>query len=234
MHDRRLDGRTLTFGNEGALFMNAMTWWDHETESIWSQPWGTSIAGDLRGRSLTLIPSELRTWGSWIAEHPDTLVLADERERDGFLFPQRRQIFNERFVIGVSIQDDAAAYYFPSVGNVRVRNDTLGDFPVAVFVDSETKAISVLLRNGVGRPADEDAVVPDVLTFQVDDQGVATDVETGTVWDVERGLATAGPLRGAAIQKVPYTPAFDWAWEDFFPHSTFWGDNNGKVPPPQG
>ena len=71
-----------------------------------------------------------------------------------------------------------------------------------------------------------------VLTFQIDAQGVATDVETGTVWDVERGLATEGPLRGAAIQKVPYTPAFDWAWEDFFPHSTFWGDNNGKVPSP--
>ena len=87
--------------------------------------------------------STKRTWGSWIAEHPDTQVLADERERDGFLFPQRRQLFNERFVIGVSIQDDAAAYYFPSVGNVRVRNDTLGKFPIAVFVDDETNAITV-------------------------------------------------------------------------------------------
>ncbi len=29
--------------------MRAMTWWDHETNSIWSQPWGMSIAGELEG-----------------------------------------------------------------------------------------------------------------------------------------------------------------------------------------
>jgi len=35
VHNRRIDGATDTFGNEGALFMNAMTWWDWEAGSIW-------------------------------------------------------------------------------------------------------------------------------------------------------------------------------------------------------
>ncbi len=53
--------------------MRAMTWWDHDTNSIWSQPWGRAIRGELKGIELFLLPSELTTWGSWKAEHPDTL-----------------------------------------------------------------------------------------------------------------------------------------------------------------
>ena len=59
MHDRRVDGETLVFGNQGGLFMNAMTWWDHKMESVWSQPWGRAIAGPLKGTELELIPSQL-------------------------------------------------------------------------------------------------------------------------------------------------------------------------------
>ncbi len=86
MHDRRLNGETLTFGNQGALFMSAMTWWDHETESIWSQPWGSAIGGDLEGESLTLLPAEVVPWSTWLASHPDTTVLADERGRDATIY----------------------------------------------------------------------------------------------------------------------------------------------------
>jgi hypothetical protein len=53
------------FGNQGGLFMNAMTWWDHESESVWSQPWGRAIAGPLKGIELELLPSELVPWETW-------------------------------------------------------------------------------------------------------------------------------------------------------------------------
>ena len=72
VHDRRVDGETLTFGNQGALFMNAMTWWDHDTESVWSQPWGSAIRGPLEGTALTLIPASIVPWPTWLDEHPDT------------------------------------------------------------------------------------------------------------------------------------------------------------------
>jgi hypothetical protein len=38
VNDRRIDGATHTFGNEGVLFINAMIWWDWETGSIWRIP----------------------------------------------------------------------------------------------------------------------------------------------------------------------------------------------------
>jgi len=79
VHDRRIDGVVHTFGNEGALFKSAMTWWDWETQSIWSQPWGAAIDGELTGTRLTLLPYELVPWQTWLDSHPETKVLIDER-----------------------------------------------------------------------------------------------------------------------------------------------------------
>ena len=89
VHDRRIDGEAHTFGNAGGLMMNAMTWWDHETESIWSQPWGRAIAGPLKGTELELIPSQLVPWKTWRETYPDTLALqaGDLRFRRERLYP---------------------------------------------------------------------------------------------------------------------------------------------------
>ena len=47
VHVRTVNGTAEIFGNQGALFMNAMTWWDHTTGSVWSQVWGRAIEGPL-------------------------------------------------------------------------------------------------------------------------------------------------------------------------------------------
>jgi len=59
VHDRRVNGEAYVFGNQGGLFMNAMTWWDHTTGSVWSQVWGQSISGPLKGTTLELIPASI-------------------------------------------------------------------------------------------------------------------------------------------------------------------------------
>ncbi len=222
MHDRRVNGKTLVFGNQGALFMTAMTWWDHGTESIWSQPWGAAIGGELEGESLTLLPSETVPWSTWLATHPDTTVLVDERGIGA------RRIYQpiepqDGFVIGLSIGESAIAFHYPATEEALVVNDLIGDLPVVVFVDPDTRSIEAFLRipaPGVKGPLPVDA--PDVLTFAVSDDGTITDQETGSVWDRERGAAFDGPLAGAQLQQVPYVTAFDWAWENFFPNSRFW------------
>ena len=195
-----------------------MTWWDHDTESLWSQPWGAAIKGPLAGDSLRLLPSELVSWGVWVARHPDTKVLVDER---GARFG--RQLPNENFVIGVAIADQAVGYYFPSARADGLVNHQVGDFPVGVFVDA-SGAIDVYMRSGVGTPADTSVAVPTVLTFTELEDGAIHDIETESTWNVTLGLAVDGPLRGAALQRIPYTSAFDWAWEEFFPGTAFWGE----------
>ena len=218
-HDRRLDGEVMTFGNQGALFMTAMTWFDHATESVWSQPWGSAITGPLAGKALVQIPSEVLLYGAWLERHPDTKVLIDERgEHFG------RQLPNNNFVIGVAVQDAAVGFYFPSAKKAGLINHQIGEFPVVVFVNEETGAIDVYLRRVVGSLVSSEVEAPEQLTFERDESGAIRDIETGSVWNIQRGLAIEGPLRGAALQSLPYTSAFDWAWEDFYPGTELWGE----------
>ena len=75
VHRRSIDGTPIVLGNQGALWGNAMTWWDHETGSVWSQPLGEAILGPLTGTRLELLSSTLTTWDDWRAQHPSTLAL---------------------------------------------------------------------------------------------------------------------------------------------------------------
>ena len=75
VHRRELDGAAVVLGNQGHLFGNAMTWWDHETGSIWSQPRGEAILGPLTGARLELWPSTLTTWDAWRTAYPETRAL---------------------------------------------------------------------------------------------------------------------------------------------------------------
>ena len=217
MHDRRVDGETLTFGNLGALYMTAMTWWDHKTESSWSQPWGTAIAGPMEGTALTLLPSSIVPWQTWLADHPDTMVLSND---DTGLF-YRAELPTDDFVIGVALERWATAYPYGAASMLRVINDRIGDHPVVVFVDPDTRDISVFLRMPFATPPGQ--AVPDELVFELGDQGRILDTATGSVWGTVAGAATAGPLTGAILQRLPYVTSYDWAWRDFFPHTRFYG-----------
>ena len=187
--------------------MRAMTWYDHETQSIWSQPWGMAIAGSFDGTRLQQIPAGIVPWDAWLEEHPNTLVLKTE---SGFFGP-RRQHFKDGFVIGIALGEAAKAYPFTRASDEGVVNDLIGPFPVVVLADKETKSVYSYVRKGGDQ----------VLEFMLQD-GILIDVQTGSSWDVARGIAIDGPLRGEVLQGVPYSSAYDWAWEDFYPHSDFY------------
>jgi hypothetical protein len=84
VHRREIDGKAVVFGNQGALWGRAMTWWDHDTGSIWSQVLREAIAGALKGERLEPIPSTLTEWRTWVGEHPGTLALDAPGGRSGF------------------------------------------------------------------------------------------------------------------------------------------------------
>ena len=207
MHDRRIDGETAVFGNATSLFMFAMTWWDHQTESIWSQPWGRAIQGPLQGVALFLLPSQLTTWSAWRAEHPQTLVMINDYSRLANL----RQTFDENFVIGVTLGDAAKAYRFAEVETVTLVNDFVGETAVLVYASGTTFHTYVRLAESIEEP----------LTFTVEN-GQILDQQTGSVWDISRGLAVAGPLRRTILPALPSLTAFEDHWFDFYPHATLW------------
>ena len=188
--------------------MNAMTWWDHQTESVWSQPWGMAINGPLKGATLELIPASIVPWATWLVDHPETLVLKVK----GGLFGAPREGFREGYVIGVTLGEHSKAYPFPAAAERAIINDYVGPFPVVVLADEGTKGVHVYLRVVGGTELQFDLM-----------EGQLVDRETGTRWDLVRGLAVEGPLEGQSLQQVPYITSFDWAWDDFYPHSEFYG-----------
>jgi hypothetical protein len=204
VHDRRIDGQSHIFGNAGALFMNAMTWYDHETESIWSQPWGRAIIGPYKGVELFLLPSQITSWGSWKAEHPETLAMINDVDRLG-----ARQKFDPNFVIGLLLADRAKAFYYLDVAAVGVVNENLGDIPIFLWAGDNNFHAYV-------RQLDDQ-----VLNFKIEG-GALVDEETGSSWDLTRGLATSGPLKGRSLQPVPSSSFYDWAWLDFYPETEFY------------
>ncbi len=209
MHDRQLEGQTLVFGNQGALYKTAMTWFDHTTGSIWSQPIGEALVGELRGATLTQLPSTLDTWAGFSARHPDALVLANGLNGPRLVLATPR----ENWVIGLALGEAAAAVAFTHAQAAGVVHLTVGDEPVLVWVDRDTGSVRAYLR----RVADR------LLTFQPADDGTLRDRETGSLWGAANGLAVSGPLAGEALSPVPWTSSFDWAWRDFYPDSTFIG-----------
>lgn len=75
--DRRVAGRTLTFGVSGKLRNSDMVMFDRETQSWWQQAIGTAIVGDMLGRELKLLPSYMQGWAQFKEQHPDGLVMAE-------------------------------------------------------------------------------------------------------------------------------------------------------------
>ncbi|MBL4768364.1 MAG: DUF3179 domain-containing protein [Rhodobacteraceae bacterium] len=75
--DRRVDGKTLTFGVSGKLRNSDMVMFDRETESWWQQAIGQAIVGDLNGTKLISLPTWMESWAEFKARNPNGLVMAE-------------------------------------------------------------------------------------------------------------------------------------------------------------
>lgn len=205
VHRRELEGQTLVFGNHGALWGNAMTWWDHDTGSIWSQPLGEAIAGPRKGAKLEAFPVTFTTWGAWVEAHPYTLALDAPAGASGFAL--------EQLIIVVDFGVETAAYPVMDVQRDGVVNDVVAGVEVAIVSDpTNSQRWSVLSRRL------DDQVVE---LQRIDDEIV--DVATGSVWDPLRGLGLSGPLQGEILNPLPGFTSFPGDFRTFWPDGRVWG-----------
>jgi hypothetical protein len=73
--DRRVGGRTLSFGTTGKLRNSDLVMYDRETESWWQQFGGDCIVGTLLGAELKLIPMRVESFDHFAARFPKGRVL---------------------------------------------------------------------------------------------------------------------------------------------------------------
>lgn len=231
VYDRRLDGRTLTFGNTSALYENDLVMFDRETNSYWWQVAGRAIVGELSGEGLTPLPSSTTTWADWRARHPDTLVLSTDTgferpyARDAFTgyrqavrqgnfpFPLSEEVRNDQRldpseeVVGILIEGEARAYAVRQLGD-GVANDELAGVPLVVLSSADGPTGAVFRRTVDGRD----------LTFRFED-GRYLDEETASVWSLD-GRAVEGPLAGTELEPVAGRFSFWFAFVASFPEAT--------------
>ncbi len=204
VHRRSIQGEEIVFGVQGALLGNAMTFWDHETGSVWSQPTGEAVAGPRKGDRLELLPVSYTSWGSWLETHPDTLALDTLAGVTGFAL--------ERMAIVLDLAGDALAIPYPELVESGVVNEVVGGLEVAIVVDpTDDERWETFARRLDDR----------ILTLAVEN-GALIDLETGTIWDPVRGRALSGPLEGEILPILPSFTIFPGDFGTFFPDGRVW------------
>lgn len=204
VHRRELDGEEIVLGNQGALWGSAMTWWDHETGSIWSQPLGEAIAGPLQGQQLELLPSTLTTWEAWRTAHPDTLALDIDGWRTAFDLAD--------MAIVVDFGTESVAYEVPALRDTGIVNDQIAGVDVAIVIDPNDDT-----RWAVFSRVLDDGVVELELTAE----GLV-DKLTGSVFDPFLGVGRSGSLRDQTLDKLPAFTSFPEDYFTFFPNGRLW------------
>ena len=181
-----------------------MTFWDHDTGSIWSQPLGEAIAGPRKGQQLETLPVAFTTWGAWRETHPDTLAMDVPAAITGFNLDQMS--------IMLDLAGDAVAYDYADVRKAGVVNDVVAGLEVAVVVDPEDPDRWETFARRL-----DDRVV--TLVFE---RGRLVDEETGTVWDPVRGFGLEGPLAGESLGVLPGFTIFPRDFHTFWPDGRAW------------
>ena len=221
VYSRKLEGRTLLFGNTSALYESDLVMYDHQTGSYWFQVLGEAIVGELIGERLTLLASMTTTWGRWKELHPDTRLLvsdgatqfaglsgrvtqdpfsgyADEVNAGRYAFPVSEESLDGRLLAGelvitVELNSEAKAYPLSLLVDAPI-NDVVSGRPVVIF--PSTLGAGAYIATAAGKE----------FTFQAED-GTFVDAATRSTWDAG-GRAVAGPLEGSQLEGTPSRRAF--------------------------
>ncbi len=242
-------GTPTTFGTSGKLYHSNLVMYDRATRSLWPQALGQAVTGQLTGRRLERVATQLVAWRDFRAAFPGGRVLSrdtghrrpygenpyplyDRKGSQPFLFdgrPDGRLQAVER-VLGLSQGARHLAVPYSRLagqakGGVAAASLELAGAPVLVVWRSG--ATSALDRRQIAASRDVGAAAAfsrqargRILTFDAD-AGRVTDQQTGSTWD-QFGRAVAGPLTGTRLTPATATDSFWFDWAAFHPDTAIW------------
>ncbi len=195
VHRREVNGQAIVFGNQGDLWRNAMTLFDHETGSIWTQPTAEAILGERTGESLELLPSTLSTWADWKAQHPDTIALDVMTVSSGVRLGQ--------LVVAASVNGEAVAVPFRDLRDAGAYSTVIAGEPVLFVADQDVDQWAVYSR----------VIDGDERALELRD-GVVFDPASGYRWSPALGSSIDGQ---APLDRIPSFSSFAKDFENHFP-----------------
>jgi hypothetical protein len=237
--DRRVDGRTLTFGTTGNLRKSDLVMWDRQTESWWQQLTAEAVVGKLTRTRLKVLPSQTLSWADFKARYPRGDVLSRDtgEERDygrnpyeGYDDPGGEPfLLGEKASTALPAKERVAAVFgdetvvvpFSRLEKERVANEEVGDTPAVVLykkgVVSALDASSIEDSRDVGTAGAFDRRVGGrTLDFEAGERGRFRDRQTGSTWDIT-GRAESGELRGERLRPLRHDEQFWFALAAFVP-----------------
>lgn len=243
-YDRTLMGRTLRLGVTGYLLGGGFIMWDDATESWWQQFTGMALVGEYTGQMLTVVPSQLVSYGVFRATYPNGTVLVGDAQRPELRYGRSPYIgyedkdtplFNgeaqdERFratgrVLSAVINGVPVAYPFVTLSLYAPVNDIVGGVPLVAFwqpgMSSALDQPWIDEGRDVGMAALYERRLPDarVLEFVLDESGAGfRDTATGSLWNMF-GQAIEGELAGLHLTRLNCGTRFWFAWSAAHPET---------------
>jgi len=187
LFETRVAGRAepFVFGSSGFLYRSNKLMFDRGTNSLWNQYTGQPVIGPLvdSGIALKQRPVVITTWDNWKASNPTTRVLSlntgyrrnygsgvvynDYFGSPDLMFPaqvDQKDRAQKDYVFTVRQFGAARAWPLDAFDNAAVINDAIGDTPLLLVGDSETRTVRAYERGGrtftpaSGRIRDQDGV----------------------------------------------------------------------------
>lgn len=217
MHDRRLNGETLSFGHAGILYQNSFVMYDRQTESLWVHVTGRAKYGVYQGKELKFLPSTVTTWRDWKRDYPKSLVLPGPR-RGGFMgsYTAINQSFfggSDPMGLKLMVLFKTKLYPYNKLEKEPVVNDQFNGEKIVVIYSDQSKTAMAWNRK-LGEKS---------LTFkpssQKDKQGnfLLQDAETKSLWSWTTGTAVQGKLKGKELDQLIYHPIRVDRYPNFYP-----------------
>ncbi len=224
MYVRKVDGREINLRVSGMLWDYSLIMQDEETESLWSHILGECMEGQYKGKSLEMLPAVLTDLSSWREDHPNSTVM---NWPHGFRQNWKRDAYEklsyDKFAIGLSVGDKKMHFRFPDLRQQPLVNFTFADRPMVLRFDPNTGAAWCYDRVFEGK----------TLEFELREAEMV-DLESGSVWNRQSGLALSGPHQGKRLGAVVVIPSQVHAWLTFHPKSAPWiPPNNSTEPTPE-
>lgn len=237
--DRRVDNVTYEFGVSGMLRHSDMIMYDRNTETLWQQFSGEAVVGELNGRELTILPSQLISFKQFRDSNPDGKVLTKEtgyiRSYGQNPYTGYDDINNSPFllkakvsdklppmekVIGVRTATDVKGYAYRKTAKVNVLHDTIGNDAIVIF---HLKGMASALDNRIIFQSRDDGATGvfspilegEFLKFEYK-SGKIRDNKTKSEWDVT-GKAISGKFKGKQLRPIVFGDYFAFAWLVFYP-----------------
>jgi len=199
---------------------------EHKDGTLFSALSGVAFAGKRKGTQLKPVPTVVSDWGWWTKRYPESVAYhmfnryvpteaplkqsAASSKSRGKADP--RLAADER-VLGLRVGVETKAYRVADLQKAVVLADKLGDQACVLLSHAATKTAAAY--SPVATPPQVGPKAR-VLTLSATEEGVFTDKQTGSTWDIA-GRGVAGPLQGWTLGWLDGVEVKWYAWAAEFP-----------------